>query len=151
MTNPYLSDIDVFAELDALAGDSLETRTVDAQEWLRLKLTEVMIGARKRAGLTQTELAKRMGIGQARISKLENANNDRTVDSVAAYLAAVDAEMLMTVRQDGQIQHVTRDCWPIELPYRQDKVRIFHKKQDFEWKGQVEIEMSPKNLVMEAA
>lgn len=150
MTNPYLSDIDVLAELDALAGDSLETRTVGAQEWLRLKLTEVMIEARKRAGLTQKQLAERMGVGQARISKLENANNDRTLDSVVAYLTAVDADMLVAVRQDGILHQASQDCWLVDVPYQRQEVELQQKRSFYELEEVLEVTPVP-NILMEAA
>lgn len=116
MTNPHLSDIDVLAFLEGLTPDTLETRTVGAQEWLRLKLTEVMMDARKQAGLTQAELAQRMGVTQSRISKLENANNDRTIDSVVAYLTAVDAQLLVAVRQGEHVFQAAQDCWLVDIP-----------------------------------
>lgn len=116
MSKPHLSDIDVLAFLDELIPDTLETRTVGAQEWLRLKLTEVMMEARKQAGLTQAQLAERLGVQQARISKLENGNNDRTIDSVVAYLTAVDAELLIAVRQGEQVFQASRDCWVVDVP-----------------------------------
>lgn len=129
---PSLSDIDVLAFLDELIPDTLETRTVGAQEWLRLKLTEVMMEARKRAGLTQAELAERLGVGQARISKLENANNDRTIDSVVAYLTALDAELLVAVRQGEQVFQASRDCWLVDIPHAPTTVELHSVHTDFE-------------------
>lgn len=151
MTKPYISDADVFALLDELIPDTLETRTVGAQEWLRLKLTEVMIEARKRAGLTQAELAKRLGVGQARISKLENANNDRTIDSVVAYLMAVNAELSVAVRQDGQLHQASRENFTVDLPYQQQHAPVKKKERSFTWEGEVGVDIAPRNLVLRAA
>lgn len=133
MKNPHLSDVDVFAFLEDLITDTVETRTVGAQEWLRLKLTEVMIDARKRAGLTQAQVAERMGVQQARISKLENGNNDRTIDSVAAYLTAVDAELLVAVRQGEQILQASRDCWLVDVPNIVETVELQQIQAEFEF------------------
>lgn len=147
MTNPYISDTDVFALLDELIPDTLATRTVGAQEWLRLKLTEVMIEARKRAGLTQSEVAQRMGVGQARVSKLENANNDRTIDSVVAYLMAVDAELSVAVRQNGELHQASRESLTVDLPYQQQSMPVIRKGSTFTWEGEIGLEMARKNEV----
>lgn len=131
MTDSYLSDLDVFAELDQLAGDSPEVKKVEAQEWLRLKLTELMIEARKRAGLTQTELAERMGVQQARVSKLENANYDRTVDSVASYLVALESELKLAVEQNGEVFSTLNDHWATQT--EDYKTQPFHQQQGYFW------------------
>lgn len=151
MTNPYLSGIDALDELRALIPDTLETRTAGAQEWLRLKLTEVMIEARKRSGLTQSQVAERMGVQQARISKLENANNDRTIDSVVAYLMAVSAELSVAVRQDGQLYQASRESFTVDLPYQQQHMTVNRKERSFTWEGEVSMDIAPRNLILGAA
>jgi transcriptional regulator with XRE-family HTH domain len=97
MKNPYLSDTDVMASL--AVEDTLETRTVEKQEWTRLLLTEAMIKARKSVGLTQKQLAKLLGKTQGWVSKLESANHNHELESIVEYLTALNAELLMVVRQ----------------------------------------------------
>ncbi len=48
-----------------------------------------MVEARQEAGLTQAELAKRMGTSQSVIARLENARHMPTFDMVARYAAAI--------------------------------------------------------------
>jgi ribosome-binding protein aMBF1 (putative translation factor) len=48
-----------------------------------------MIEARQAAGLTQTELAARMGTSQSVIARLENARHMPTFDMIARYAAAI--------------------------------------------------------------
>jgi len=48
-----------------------------------------MIEARQSAGLTQTQIAARMGTTQSVVARLENARHMPTFDMVARYAAAV--------------------------------------------------------------
>ena len=48
-----------------------------------------MIEARKSAGLTQTQIATRMGTTQSVVARLENARHVPTFEMVARYAAAV--------------------------------------------------------------
>jgi ribosome-binding protein aMBF1 (putative translation factor) len=48
-----------------------------------------MVEARQAAGLTQAEIAQRMGTSQSVIARLENARHMPTFDMVARYAAAI--------------------------------------------------------------
>ncbi len=48
-----------------------------------------MIEAREAAGLTQTEIATRMGTSQSVVARLENARHMPTFDMIARYAEAV--------------------------------------------------------------
>ena len=97
--NVYLdSETDVLEHLGSLIPDTPEMRRVGKQEWFRLLLTDAMIEARKRAGLTQKEVATELGATQSWVSKLESANHDHGVESVVSHLDAVGAELLMAVK-----------------------------------------------------
>ena len=85
--NPHLGS-DVLAFLDTIIPDTIETRRVEQQELFRLALTQAMREVGKQAGLTQEQLAERLGVGQSWVSKLENVNHDRTFESVITYLDA---------------------------------------------------------------
>jgi predicted transcriptional regulator len=75
-----------------LAPDTPEARRAGKQEWARLLLTEEMGKARKRAGMTQAEVAERLGVTQGWVSRLEHADHDHTLESVVAYFDAVGAD-----------------------------------------------------------
>ncbi len=53
---------------------------------------------RRAIGLTQTELAANLGVGQAQISKIER-QSDMLISTLASYLAAlgVDAQIVVEV------------------------------------------------------
>ena len=48
-----------------------------------------MVEARQAAGLTQAEIASRMGTSQSVVARLENARHMPTFDMVARYAAAI--------------------------------------------------------------
>lgn len=102
--NPYLDlETDVAEHLRSLVSDTAEMRRVGKQEWLRLMLTDAMIAARKKAGMTQKEVAAELEVSQSWVSKLESANYDHQIESVAAHLDAIGAELLMAVRVQDEL------------------------------------------------
>jgi DNA-binding XRE family transcriptional regulator len=83
--------------LDDLVVDSPEVRRAVRRERLRLGLARAMKRARETAGLTQQEVATALGVTQAWVSKLENANHDHKLESVLSYFDAVGANMSLEV------------------------------------------------------
>jgi HTH-type transcriptional regulator/antitoxin HipB len=59
------------------------------------QLGPLIQSARKSAGLTQAELARRLGISQSRISSMELDPGTINVDQLLALLAALDHEVLV--------------------------------------------------------
>lgn len=99
--NPHLGS-DVLAFLDAIVPDTPETRHVEQQEFFRLALTQAMREVRKKAGLTQEQVAERLGVGQSWVSKLESVNHDHTFESVIAYLDALGAKLELSFVLGGE-------------------------------------------------
>ncbi len=56
---------------------------------------------RRAIGLTQTELAASLGVGQAQISKLER-QDDMLISTLAAYLAALGVDAKIVVELGDQ-------------------------------------------------
>ncbi len=56
---------------------------------------------RRAAGLTQTELAVALGVGQAQVSKTER-QKDMLISTLASYLAAVGVEAKLVVQMGDQ-------------------------------------------------
>ena len=83
--------------LDDLVVDSPEFRRAVRRERLRLGLARAMKRARETAGLTQQDVAGALGVTQAWVSKLENANYDHKLESVLSYFDAVGANMSLEV------------------------------------------------------
>jgi transcriptional regulator with XRE-family HTH domain len=75
---------------------------------LRLELALVMQTLRSSAGLTQAELAQRLGVNQPAIAKLERVG-DHKIENVLRYLGELDAELLVAVRQGSDVVQVSDD------------------------------------------
>lgn len=76
-------------------------------EYLRLYLTHAMRKARCQSGLYQAELAQKMGVQQAAISKLESALRDHELESVVKYLHILGADLLLAVKQGEELYQVS--------------------------------------------
>ena len=62
--------------LDRIAGRDASVREAIEAHKLNAKVAEMILAAREKAGLTQTELAKLVGTTQSVISRLEDADYD---------------------------------------------------------------------------
>jgi transcriptional regulator with XRE-family HTH domain len=60
--------------LDALAGDDPAMQRLMEEETINLQVARLVYDAREAAGLTQQQLAKRVGTTQSVISRLEDAD-----------------------------------------------------------------------------
>lgn len=81
--------------IDSAAGRDIEAARARAAEHtnalvLGFRLAELRAGAR----LSQTELARRMGVSQARISQLEHGDvSQLALDTIRRYVAAVGGRL----------------------------------------------------------
>jgi predicted transcriptional regulator len=57
-----------------------------------------LAGARRAAGLSQTEVAARMGTSQSVVARLEAGHVDARLSTLQRYAAAVGSELDLTVR-----------------------------------------------------
>lgn len=99
---------DAVDHLTAAVGDDPELQLLLVQERLRVRLTDGMRQARQLAGLTQADLAARMGISQGRVSRLESVDSDRRFDSVVAHLHAVGADLVVALAFGDTVIQVAR-------------------------------------------
>ena len=76
---------------------------------LRLYLSLAARELRKDSKMTQKELAKRLGVRQAAVSKLEAPHRDHKLESIVRYLAALDAELLVAVKHGNDVFQVSDD------------------------------------------
>ncbi|MBW4645063.1 MAG: helix-turn-helix domain-containing protein [Goleter apudmare HA4340-LM2] len=72
-------------------------------EYLRLYLTDAMREIRNKAGLTQAQLAEKLGVQQAAVSKLESALKDHELESVLHYLHTLGADLLVVIKQGDDL------------------------------------------------
>ena len=107
---------DAVDHLRRLVGDDPEVALLLAQERLRVRVTDGMRRARQLRGLSQADLAERMGISQGRVSRLESVHHDRRLDSLAAHLHAVGAELLMAFKVGDQLIQVMRPAGSEVVP-----------------------------------
>ena len=85
------------AEAEAPATRTPDERArfdaAEAEEEARLQLAELVYAARTRAGLTQTELAGRMGTQQSVISAVENGGQVPSVSTLWRIARALDLRL----------------------------------------------------------
>ena len=72
-----------------------------AQLEAELRLAAGLAALREEAGLTQQQLAERMGIKQPRVAAIEKSRNV-TMDLVERYVRAVGASLTVSVTKNGK-------------------------------------------------
>ncbi|MDB5772373.1 MAG: putative transcription regulator protein [Burkholderia sp.] len=65
------------------------------------QLIPLVAAYRKHRGLSQTELAQRIGVGQQTVSQLERNPNKATVERLLRTLAALDVEIVLRDRKSA--------------------------------------------------
>jgi transcriptional regulator with XRE-family HTH domain len=69
-----------------------------------------MIEARRAAGLTQTEIAGRMGTSQSVVARLENGRHMPTFEMIARYAAAIGHRLDIRLVPSGA-EHGASQAW----------------------------------------
>jgi ribosome-binding protein aMBF1 (putative translation factor) len=67
-----------------------------------------MIEARQTAGLTQTDIATRMGTSQSVVARLENARHMPTFEMIARYAAAIGRRLDIRLVPSGSESNATQ-------------------------------------------
>ncbi len=82
---------------------------------------------RTKAGLTQAQLAEKLGVQQAAVSKLESALKDHELESVLHYLHILEADLLVAVKRGEDCYQVSdkEEVLLIDVP-----VSIAQKAED---------------------
>jgi transcriptional regulator with XRE-family HTH domain len=78
--------------LNSLTPDTPEMRAIGREESALIELARTLRLAREAAGLTQTQLAKRIGVSQPQISKWEDTVANHTIQSILKYLGGLGEE-----------------------------------------------------------
>jgi len=79
----------VFPGFSGMAEDSVE-------------LIDQLSGLRRHRGLSQTEVAARMGTSQSALARLESGQADVRVSTLARYAAALDVDLGFALRDRGE-------------------------------------------------
>lgn len=80
--------------LDFLIQDSIDNDPGFADVWAPLSLLSKLIDERIRLGLSQAEVANRMGVARSAVAKLENDPNGVAFSRILAYARALDVELV---------------------------------------------------------
>lgn len=83
-------------EQKVLSNAGAEQRVAEIEEELRLAAG--LTSLREQAGLTQRELAERLGVSQPRVAAIEQSRNV-TIDVLKQYVAALGGQLEVTVVQ----------------------------------------------------
>lgn len=78
------------------------------------QLIPLFAAFRKRAGLSQVELARRIGVGQQTVSQLERNPDKATVERLLRALTALDVELVLRAKQSPADTGVTpekKESW----------------------------------------
>lgn len=92
---------------DELLSDPENRRLYD-EEAAKSKLWLQLVEARQAAGLTQAELAKRLGVSQSQVARIEKRGYDAyTLNTLRRYVQALgdDFTLEVTVRQASSPSH----------------------------------------------
>ena len=71
--------------------DKLDTQ--QAELWLRAKIVLQFVTLRKEKGLSQEEVAERIGVIRPQITRFENMKNSPTITFLVKYAKALDTEV----------------------------------------------------------
>jgi len=85
-----------------------QKRELQRADNFRMNVALAMVKLRQELGLSQKELAERLGVTQSWVSRLENANYDHRVESLWKYLNAMNAklELKVSYRKAGMTMHL---------------------------------------------
>jgi len=84
---------EVLEFLDELVSSDEELRSEVEKEKIHLALALAMVRARKARGLSQAEVARRLGVSQSWVSKLENLDRTLNFKSIVDCFRDIGAEM----------------------------------------------------------
>jgi DNA-binding XRE family transcriptional regulator len=82
-----------------------ENRRLCEKEASKLDLWLQLVEARQQAGLTQVEMAKRLGVSQAQVARIEKRDYESyTLNTLRRYVQALGDEfsLVVSVRKSGQ-------------------------------------------------
>ena len=101
---------------EAILKDPARRTSVERQKALMLGAAR-LFELRKERGLSQTELAERLGVTQKRISAIERAE-DLNLSTLERYVAALGGRLRAGVEFDGETVALTPDDGPRQAARR---------------------------------
>jgi len=91
--------------LEALLEDELTGSDEFRAEWLRLaparQFAAMLVGYRADHGLSQRELAEKLGVSQPRIARMESGEQNPDFETIVAAVGALGTEFMLDVAPAG--------------------------------------------------
>jgi transcriptional regulator with XRE-family HTH domain len=85
-------------------------------EGIYLELTEQILEHMRRKGLSQKELAERMDVSEAQVSRLFGETSNMTLRTLAKILIALDAELEARLVPGSDAARTKRERWQRQKP-----------------------------------
>ena len=104
---PATSPVDLDKWIDEMIPKTPEMQAIATEESIKYHLVVALAKARKAAGYTQAQLAKKMGVKQSLISRWENVNQNHTLETLLQLCNAVNAELVMGLRTADEFIPIT--------------------------------------------
>jgi DNA-binding XRE family transcriptional regulator len=105
MTKVKAPGVDALEFLAKLRRESPEIQRAEAAMGSRLLIARNVLELRVRSGITQTELAQRLGTSQPRIAQIEAAQANVTVDTLDRIAAAFGVRTAALFKQPRGLAH----------------------------------------------
>jgi transcriptional regulator with XRE-family HTH domain len=102
--------VDIADWLERFVPDTSEMRAIATEEAAKYQLAVALSEARKKAGLTQTQLAEKMGVPQSLISRWEHINHNHTLETLLKLCEATDAKLVIGLEVADHFLPVTAEC-----------------------------------------
>ena len=83
-----------------------EKEWIKAEDTFRMNIALAMVKIREALGLSQKELAERLGVTQSWASRLEDANYDHRIESIWKYLKALGAQLDLNITYRKQRRNI---------------------------------------------
>ncbi len=88
--------------------DSDEVKQARGAAEMYAEVMDELVTCRDAAGLTQKQVAKRMGTSQSAVSELESVSSDARFSTIIRYVQAIGCDLVIELSQPGDVQE---DPW----------------------------------------
>ena len=78
---------------------------------------EQIVARMEQQGMTQADLARKMGVSRARISQILRGNDNLTLKSIVAVALGLDCRVDLQLKPARPVRPRLSDCRPIDLPH----------------------------------
>ena len=84
---------------------------------LAIEVGEQIVARMEEQGITQADLARKMGVSRARISQILRGNDNLTLKSIVAVAIGLDCRVDLQLKHAKSARRLSRrDCRPVSAP-----------------------------------